>query len=151
MKKFQVLFLAFVLSAFLPSVLYAEGALKGRVIFEGAAPDVEKNEVKSDTATCGNQKEVRKIVLGAGQGVAEAVVSLVGAGGTLPPKDAALDQVKCEFVPHVQLASVGSTLKITSSDPVLHNSHGFYEDGSTAFNLAVPIMGMEVSQKLKQE
>lgn len=130
---------------------YAQSIVKGRVIFEGTPPAVETVEVKSDIPTCGTVKEVRKLVLGANQGVANAVVKIVGVGAGKPaPTKGTLDQVNCEFVPHVQVLPVGSTLNLTSSDAILHNAHGFYEDGSTAFNIAVPIPGVNVSQKLDQ-
>ncbi len=147
MKKIYVLILA---ALIFPSVAFAQGVVKGQIIFEGAAPASEKVEVKSDTPTCGTEKEVKKISLGKDQGIAEAIVTLVGAEGTLTPKNGALDQVKCEFQPHVQAMPLGSSLMITSSDSVLHNSHGFFEDGSTAFNLAVPIVGMEAEYKTKK-
>ena len=127
---------------------YAQGTLSGRVIFEGTPPAVETVEVKSDVPTCGKTKEVRRVVLGEKQGVANAVVRILGTPGTPEPGKGTLDQINCEFIPHVQVLPAGSTLTLTSSDPVLHNSHAFYEDGSTAFNIAVPIQGMEVSQKL---
>ena len=134
----------------LPCITYAQGVIKGRVVFEGTPPSPETVEVKSDIPTCGNQKQVRKLVLGEGQGIANAIVTLIGVKGELKPEDGILDQAECEFQPHVQVVALGSTLKITSSDSVLHNAHGFYEDGSTAFNLAVPIVGMEVPFKTKQ-
>lgn len=143
------IFLALIILG-LPSSIYAQTTVKGRVIFEGAPPAVEKVEVKSDIPTCGTAKEIQKIILGKDRGVANAVVKIIGAKGTLEPEKGRLDQINCEFVPHVQVLPVGSALILTSSDPVLHNSHGFYEDGSTAFNIAVPIMGMEVSQKLNR-
>ncbi len=132
----------------LPSQLYAQTAVKGRVIFEGTPPSAEIVEVKSDIPTCGVLKEIQKVLLGEEQGVANVVIKILGAPGVPEPKKGTLDQVHCEFVPHVQVVPVGSNLTLTSSDPVLHNSHAFYEDGSTAFNIAVPIPGMEVSQKL---
>ena len=149
MKSFKIFVFGVVLSA-ISFRAYAQGVIKGHVVFEGTPPASEKVEVKSDVSTCGNQKKVQKLMLGEGQGIANAVVTLVGGKGELKPKDGDLDQVECEFVPHVQVVPLGSTLKITSSDRVLHNSHGFYEDGSTAFNLAVPIVGMEVGFKTKQ-
>ena len=143
--------LVLLLSFFILQVnAYAQGTVEGRVIFEGPPPPAEKVEVKSDVPTCGNEKETQKIILGKDQGVANAVVRILGAKGTLESQKGRLDQEHCEFVPHVQVLPVGSTLILTSSDPVLHNSHGFYEDGSTAFNIAVPIQGMEVSQKLNK-
>ncbi len=149
MKSFKIFVFGLGILA-IPCLAYAQGVIKGHVVFEGTPPASEKVEVKSDVSTCGNQKEVQKLMLGEGQGIANAVVTLVGGKGELKPKDGDLDQVECEFVPHVQVVPLGSTLKITSSDRVLHNSHGFYEDGSTAFNLAVPIVGMEVGFKTKQ-
>jgi hypothetical protein len=132
------------------STANAQGAVKGRVVFEGVPPAAERIEVKSDTSTCGLHQEVSKVLVGRDNGVANAVVKIVGAPGESAPKKGLLDQVQCQFVPHVQALPAGSTLVITSSDPVLHNAHGFYEDGSTAFNIAVPIMGMEVNQKLSK-
>lgn len=143
------LFLAPLIFNFLTSA-YAQGTVSGRVIFEGTPPAPEVVEVKSDVPTCGNTKKVQKIVLGEGQGVANTVVRILGAIGVSEPKQGTLDQVNCEFIPHVQVLPMGSSLTLTSSDPVLHNSHGFYEDGSTAFNIAVPIPGTEVSQKLEK-
>ncbi len=136
------------MSVFISSLAYAQVTVKGKVVFDGTPPPVEKIEVKSDIPTCGDHKEVEKIKLGEGKGIANAVVTIVGAKGTASSKTGKLDQVKCEFDPHVQAVPVGSTVNITSSDPVLHNSHGFYEDGSTAFNIAVPIVGMEAPFKL---
>lgn len=130
------------------SLLFAQGTVSGRVIFEGTPPAPEPIEVKSDIPTCGTTQEVKKLILGSAGGVANAVVKVLGAPGTLEPKKGTLDQLQCQFVPHVQVLPVGSTLVLTSSDPVLHNAHGFYEEGSTAFNIAVPIPGMQVSQKL---
>ena len=134
----------------IPTWVLAQTSVSGRIAFEGTAPAPETVEVKSDVAACGNVKEVKKLILGENNGVSDAVVTLIGAQGTLQLKEGKFDQVHCEFVPHVQVLPVGSTLKITSSDPVLHNSHGFNGDGSTAFNIAVPIAGMELPTKIKQ-
>lgn len=149
MQHRRILLMLLIMSVF-PYIAYAGVTVKGRVLFEGTPPTVEKVEVKSDISTCGDHKEVQKIALGADKGIANAVVTIIGAQGTVTPKIGKLDQVHCQFEPHVQVLPVGSTVNITSSDPVLHNSHGFNEDGSTAFNVAVPIVGMEVPIQLKQ-
>jgi len=128
----------------------AQAAVKGRVVFEGTPPTIEKVEVKSDIPTCGSMKEIHKILVTPDGGVANAAVKIVGAQGIPQVKEGSLDQIHCEFVPHVQILPVGSTLKLTSTDPVLHNAHGFYQDGSTAFNIAVPLPGMEVPLSLKR-
>ena len=58
--------------------------------------------------------------------------------------------MKCEFLPHVQVFPVGSILKVTSSDPIIHNVHGFNEDGTTAFNINFPVVGSEIMTKIKR-
>ncbi|MBI4373050.1 MAG: hypothetical protein HY585_04935 [Candidatus Omnitrophica bacterium] len=133
-----------------PNLLFAQSEVSGRVVFEGAAPRAQQIQVKSEMASCGTMKEVRPLVLGKNNGVANTVVTLLGASGSITPKDGLLDQIGCEFTPHVQVLPLNSTLKVTSSDPVLHNTHGFYEDGSTAFNVAIPIAGTEIPVKLKR-
>lgn len=146
MRGFWVTLLVCGLSA--PAL--AQTTVSGKVVFEGTAPAPEPVTVKSDIATCGAAKEVHKILVEPDGGVANAVVQLIGIPGAAPKSGGALDQVRCEFVPHVQAVGAGSVLTITSSDPVLHNAHGFYEDGSTAFNVAVPIAGMEIPVTMKQ-
>ncbi len=150
MAKGKIGFLAILCLAVFSSAAYAQGTLKGRVSFEGTPPPAEAVEVKLDTAICANHKEVSKIILGENKGVANAVIKIVGLKGSAAPGKGDLDQVHCEFVPHVQALPTGSMLVITSSDSVLHNTHAFNEDKTTAFNIAVPIPGSEVKKKLEK-
>src|SRR3989338_2639376 len=135
---------------FFPTFLFAETSVSGRVVFEGVSPTPITYETKSNRAVCGDVKEVRPLILGDRGGVANAVVSIVGVQrqSAPAPLEGLLDQVKCEFVPHVQILPVGSTLSITSSDPILHNTHGVYEDGTTAFNVPVPVTCMKVPKRI---
>ncbi|HTL71491.1 MAG TPA: hypothetical protein VL404_09400 [Candidatus Eisenbacteria bacterium] len=148
MKTMKTGFLAVLFLAALVPAARAQGTLSGRVTFEGAAPAVETTDVKLDSAVCGEHKAVPKIILGEKGGVANAVVRILGLKGTAAPAKGDLDQVHCEFVPHVQALPTGSTLVITSSDSVLHNTHAFNEAKGTVFNVAVPIPGAEVKRKL---
>ena len=59
-----------------------------------------------------------------------------------------LDQKGCQFHPHVQVGREGS-LDIVNSDPVLHNTHGYYGK-RTAFNVALPEQNQKVTKMLKQ-
>ncbi len=150
MIKDKIGFLIILGLAAFSSAVSAQDVLKGRVTFDGIPPPVETVEVKSDVPICGNHQEIPKIVLGENKGVANAVVKVLGLKGSAAPGKGSLDQVHCEFVPHVQALSTGSTLTITSSDVVLHNAHAFNEDKATVFNIAVPIPGMEVNKKLEK-
>ena len=149
-NSIRSIFAAFIFLSAAVSSAVAQGTLTGKVLFEGTPPVSEQVDVKSDVPVCGTHKEVAKLTLGADKGVADAVVRILDIPGAPAAKDGHLDQVGCQFVPHVQVIPLDSTLVITSSDSVLHNAHGFYEDGSTAFNIAVPIVGMEMKKKLKK-
>ncbi len=59
-----------------------------------------------------------------------------------------LDQKSCRFEPHVQVVRQGE-LDIVNSDPVLHNTHGYYGK-RTAFNVALPEQGGRVTKLLKR-
>src|SRR3989338_6049952 len=118
MKFSRLAFLSTTLLILVSSNACAQGVLKGRVLFEGSAPPPEKVEVKSDIPVCGTHQEVPNIILGADQGVANAVVRVLGAPGKAEPKKGHLDQIDCQFIPHDQKVPTGSTLTITSSDAV---------------------------------
>lgn len=129
------------------------GTVQGKVIFRGIPPPSEKFEVKSDSTACGTHQEVPKIVMGDDNGIRFAVVRLIDDKKQFhvpKPAEGLLDQIHCQFEPHVQTVPVGSKLVITSSDTVLHNSHGLSEDGQTVFNVAVPIKGMKIPIELKK-
>jgi plastocyanin len=56
----------------------------------------------------------------------------------LPP--VALDQVNCQYVPHVVALRAGQTLHVTTNDPTLHNVHGLCT-ANEAFNFALIAAG----------
>ncbi len=59
-----------------------------------------------------------------------------------------LDQEHCKFDPPVQVIRAGN-LEVINSDPVLHNTHGFY-GRRTAFNLALPNKGTKIPVDLSR-
>ena len=63
-----------------------------------------------------------------------------------PAKPAVIDNKKCSFVPESQIVAPGP-IEIVNSDPVLHNTHGFYGK-RTAFNVALPNQGQRVTKDL---
>jgi hypothetical protein len=56
----------------------------------------------------------------------------------LPP--VSLDQVNCQFVPHVVALRTGQTLHVSTSDATLHNVHGLCT-ANDAFNFALVAAG----------
>jgi hypothetical protein len=55
----------------------------------------------------------------------------------LQPGRILLDNKRCAFAPHVQIASVGSELVLKNSDPILHTVHARLGN-DTLFNVGLP-------------
>jgi len=95
-----------------------DGIIAGRVILTGAAPEMKiipgSPQVKDES-----------IVVGPRGGLKNVVVFLEDAPRStfVLPNPAVLDQVKCVYVPHVLAVQTGQTLRIKSSDAMLHNVH----------------------------
>ncbi len=128
------------------------GTIQGKVVYNGS---IKRRTVlpTKDKSVCGKSRKEPMIRVGDGGAVAESVVYLKGVkSGKDWPASAlekpVLDQVKCRFEPHVQVARQGE-IDIVNSDPVLHNTHGYYGK-RTAFNLALPEQGQTVTKVLKR-
>lgn len=128
------------------------GTITGKVIYNGA---VKKRTVlpTKDKSVCGKSRKVPVVLVGDGGAVKDAVVYLknVAQGKPWPEmakKTPVLDQKDCIFTPHVQVARRGK-IDIVNSDPVLHNTHGYYGK-RTAFNVALPEEGVTVTKVLKR-
>jgi plastocyanin len=118
------------------------GTVKGQVKYGGVAPAREKIEVTKDAAKCGAEgpKLKEDLVVGAGGGIANAVVHIKGitkgkAFKTDEPPT--LDQRVCQFRPHVTLVPAGGTLSVLNSDGILHNVHT-YGEANAPVNKAQP-------------
>lgn len=125
------------------------GAIEGKIVFTGDVP-MRKVIPTKDREICGGPRDEAQILVGADKGVQDAVVWLKGvtrgkAWGP-PDKVPVLDQEKCIFRPNVQVMRAGKIV-ILNSDPVLHNTAGFY-GRRAAFNHALPDKGMRVTSEL---
>jgi hypothetical protein len=125
------------------------GTIKGKVVYQGAVP-TKKIVPTKDQATCGSVRDQPEVIVGADKGVQDAVVYLKGVqkGKALekPAKKPEINNVKCEFVPHVQAVPVGSIV-VVNSDPVMHNTHAFHGK-QTVFNVALPVKGQRVDRPM---
>ena len=129
------------------------GTIKGKVVYAGTPPGKKKVIPTKDKEACGSGvREVDQILLGPDKAVQEAIVYLKtvekGKAWEKPAKTPAIDNVKCDFNPHVQVIPAGD-LEIVNSDPVLHNTHGFLGK-LTVFNVALPNQGQRIKRPLKK-
>ena len=127
------------------------GSVQGRIVFNGRVPEKTIIPTK-DSEICGKMRKEPEILVGADHGVQEAVVYLKGvekgkAWGEAT-ENPVLDQEHCRFRPEVQIIPAGP-IDILNSDPVLHNTHGYY-GRRTAFNLALPNQGQRITKELKR-
>ncbi len=131
------------------SAVSGGGSIEGRVIYKGPV-QTRKIIPNKDVEVCGGIREEALIEVGPNQEVQNAAVYLVDVakGKAWPPagKPPELDNIKCEFVPHVQVIPAGP-LDVVNKDPVLHNSHGYYGN-RTVFNMAQPNQGQSIPTEL---
>src|SRR5262249_44111718 len=115
------------------------GSIAGKIAFDGTPPTRKVIPTK-DVDVCGRPYDETLIQVGPDNGVQNAVVYLVdvakGKAWPAQAQPAHIDNVKCKFDPNVQVVRPGK-LEVVNSDPVLHNTHGYYGK-RTAFNLALP-------------
>lgn len=128
------------------------GTIQGKVIFTGTRPSPRKVIPTKDREVCGGVREVEQIQLSPDKAVQDAVVYLKkvekGKAWERPATTPHIDNVKCDFRPHLQVIPAGD-FEIVNSDPVLHNTHGFL-DRLTVFNVALPNQGQRIRKPLKK-
>lgn len=85
-------------------------------------------ELKDESVIVDNSGDLRNVV-----------VYIESPPPAPPPANSAplvLDQVNCQYVPHVLALRTGQTLRVTTSDPTLHNVHGLCSENEP-FNFAL--------------
>jgi plastocyanin len=108
------------------------GDLKVRFQYGGDAPKQGPVNATADGAFCGKQGLLDEslIVNPENKGIKNVILAIyTGRGGSkLDPVDPAkntltLANMGCRFEPHVVIAQVGDTLKVTNPDPIGHNAN----------------------------
>jgi plastocyanin len=139
-----------------PALAYDEGtvsgggSIEGQIIYKGPV-ETRKIIPNKDVEVCGGIREEPLIQVGPDHAVENAVVYLENvpkgkAWGASASKTPELNNLKCRFVPDVQVIRAGP-LVVVNSDPVLHNTHGYYGK-RTAFNMALPNQGQRIPTEL---
>jgi plastocyanin len=103
-------------------------------------PDSSQIENTTDPEICGRVQQTRDLVVDRDdRGIAHVIVALRGVPPekvpAAQPDHLVLDNRNCQFVPHVAVLSVGSTIETVNHDAVLHTVH-FY--GALERNVALP-------------
>jgi plastocyanin len=134
----------------LASVAFA-GSITGTVMYEGDAParpalTATKDQHCIDTVA-GTKSEA--LVVSKGKGIKNVVIyaRVRGAKPTVPDKNPVMDQKACAYYPHVLAVVAGSTIDITSSDPVAHNVHS-HAKKNDAINYQIPQPGKVIPHKV---
>ncbi|MCL5737436.1 MAG: carboxypeptidase regulatory-like domain-containing protein [Bacteroidetes bacterium] len=130
------------------------GTISGTVKFAGNKPDLEPYKVTYNNDVCGNEKSLDRLVIGKDSSVQYAVVYIDGLKGknvNVPPSKYVIDQKDCGYNPHVLVVEHGDKFTVANNDPLFHNVHGYFAaNHSTAFNIAEPVKGMKVVQRVKR-
>lgn len=128
------------------------GTIQGKVTFTGTPPPPRKIIPTKDKEVCGGIRDEPRILLGPDKSVEGSFVYLKtvekGKAWEKPAKPPVIDNKDCRFVPRVQVIPKAD-LAIRNSDPVLHNTHGFFGK-LTAFNVALPNQSQTVTRPIRR-
>ncbi len=127
------------------------GTIDGVVTLTGAKPAGAPITVTKNQDYCGTTIANPDYVVDASGGLADVLVYLkdIPKGKAAPTEPVLLDNLHCMFVPRVTGAMVGQMIKVSTGDPVLHNTH--LQDAATnatIFNVAMPFKGFTVTKPL---
>lgn len=131
------------------------GTITGTVKWSGPMPKIAAILINKDPEICDPQSQKRRdlerLVVGSNGGVANTIVFLKdiskGKAMDLPEEHQFLNQKTCRYEPHVLLVPADGTLRIKSSDPVLHTVH---MSGASDYNLPFPFANQTVSRTMNR-
>jgi hypothetical protein len=116
------------------------GVIAGFIRIAGEIPKPSHPEITKSKDVCKDVPD-ETLVIGPGNGVRYAVVTLKGAptGAAAEGADATseLDNAGCRFVPHVQVMGVDQFLLLKNTDPILHTAHALFHGGQPQFNVGL--------------
>jgi hypothetical protein len=137
------LLLAAAVSAGLCTAVLAD--ITGTVKLDGKAPEakaIDMSGVKECNDLHADPVLDETVVADENGNLANVVVAIkadeaTALGGAAPSDPAVLDQVGCQYVPHVLPMMVGQKITIKNSDPFLHNVHSLPQQ-NPGFNFGQP-------------
>jgi hypothetical protein len=127
------------------------GTIEGVVKLTGEPSGIAPIKVTKNQDYCGASIPSPVYAVGKNGGLQNVEVYLKDIiRGKAPSTDTiSLVNEHCMFVPRVQGASVGQQIKVSSNDPILHNTHPQNsETNATLYNIALPFKGFSVTKPL---
>jgi plastocyanin len=136
-----------------PPASAGSATITGTVVYANGDPD-QPIRMDADPVCAGlHDESVHTEQVVGDEGVLGNVFVYVKSGltGSYPPPSESklLDQVGCQYFPHVSGIQVGQTLVIRNSDPTLHNVHALPQKNQE-FNQGQPFQGMELERAFDQ-
>ena len=116
------------------------GRIVGKVQVEGHFEKPGPLKVYKNRDFCGPHVPNQSLLVDSHGGLKNVVVMIAGARSETREKqlkNLVLDNRNCAFVPHVQIAPVGSEILLLNSDPILHDVHARL-GSETLFNEGLP-------------
>lgn len=129
------------------------GSISGVARYSGEAPAPQPIKVDKDVEYCGKKpKMTEDLLVSKAKELKNAVVYIekIEKGKKIGEEKVVLENKDCRYEPHVQAATVGATIEVVNSDPVLHNTHTLLNKTDTVFNVALPTQGQRIPKKLKK-
>lgn len=131
--------------------LSSSGTIRGTAKWSGPTPKALTFPISKDAEVCdpesAKRRDLERLIVGPQGGVANTVVYLKevsrGKAMDLPEPRRSLDQKHCRYEPHILLVPESGSLKIRSSDAVLHTVH---MTGAATFNLPFPFAGQTLAR-----
>ncbi len=129
------------------------GSLKGKIVFEGTAPEPKQMSVKGnpECAALHQGGMIASEELVVTNGILQNVFVYVKQGlegytFAPPTQEHVIENKHCVYIPHVSGARVGQSVVFLNQDSTLHNIHS-YPKNSKGFNLGLPLVGMKQTKK----
>lgn len=123
------------------------GSISGVVRFKGTAPAPRKLDVGRDTEVCAKTPKLDQSLIVNNGNLVDAVITItdIKKGKKIDAKKVTLDQLGCEYKPHVLAFPAGTSVEILNPDGILHNVHTISK-ANPPFNKAMPkfVKRMEV-------
>jgi plastocyanin len=135
----------------------AAGTITGNATYTGTVPNLKPLSVAAEPVCAKRHATIpnEALVLGAGNAMANVMVRVVGGLPTgktwpAPTTPVTMDQVGCQYVPHVMGIMVGQPFKMLNSDGILHNVHSLPKV-NRPFNMAMPPTRKEATETFAKE